>query len=281
VFAPHEVLMSSPADSEGRGYDRVYEEFDSPLAQQLRRESYGKDIGQHSWVTAEELEEDIPQLELSRASRFLDLGCGPGGPLAFIVGQVGCQGSGADVSPQAIAAGRARATSLGLDRLITLQEADLNGPIPFASGSFDAVISLDVVLHLSHRLSVFREVARVLAPGKRFLFTDAGVVKGSVSDEEIRLRAVHGYTQFAAAGFNERMLGTAGFRLLDRNDRTASLLKNATGRLAARLAHRAELEQLEGSDAYERQQRYLETVIGLSERGAVSRMMYLAESLAA
>src|SRR6266404_292107 len=99
-------------------------------------------------------------------------------------------------------------------------------------------------------------------------------------DEDIRLRAIHGHTQFVPPGFNENMLGLAEFRLIDRKDRTASLLKTAPGRLTARLCHREELEQLEGSSYFERQQRYLETVIDLSQRGAVSRLMYLAESRA-
>jgi SAM-dependent methyltransferase len=244
----------------------------------LRAEAYGRDIGQHSWVTAEELEQDIPRLALSRASRFLDLGCGPCGPLAFITGQVGCHSTGTDSSEEALAAGRNRATSLGLDRLIALHQSDLNGPIPFVSGCFDAVMSLDVILHLRDRLEVFREVARVLVPGGRFLFTDAGVVTGSITDEEVRRRAIHGHTQMVPSGFNERMLETAGFRLIEHHDRTASLLKNATGRLAARLAHRAEIEPLEGSTYFERHQRYLETVVALSQRRALSRMMYLAES---
>jgi len=275
-----EVQMAVPVEPEGRGYDKLYEEFDSPLGQQLRREAYGEDIGQHSWVTADELQEDISLLKLSRGSRILDLGCGPGGPLTFVVGHVGCQGSGIDVSAKAIAAGRSRAASLGLDGLVKLREANLNEPIPFASGSFDVVMSLDVILHLRDRLSVFREVARVLIPAGKFLFTDAGVITSAISDEEIRLRAVHGHTQFVPAGFNENMLGLAGFRVIDRKDRTRSLLRTATGRLSARLGHRQKLEQLEGSSYFERQQRYLETVIDLSQRGAVSRLMYLAESRA-
>jgi SAM-dependent methyltransferase len=270
--------MAVPVEPGGRGYDNLYEEFDSPLGRQLRCEAYGEDIGQHSWLTADDLQEDISRLELSRASRLLDLGCGPGGPLTFVVGHVGCQGSGIDVSAKAIAAGRARAASLGVDGLVRLREADLNQPIPFASGSFDVVMSLDVILHLRDRLSVFREVARVLIPAGKFLFTDAGVITGAISDEEIRLRAVHGNTQFVPPGFNENMLGLAGFRLIDRKDRTASMLKAAIGRLSARLGHREELEKLEGGSYFERQQRYLETVIDLSNRGAVSRMMYLAKS---
>jgi SAM-dependent methyltransferase len=270
--------MAVPVEPGGRDYDNLYEQFDSPLGHQLRREAYGEDIGQHSWLTADELQDDISRVKLSRTSRFLDLGCGPGGPLTFVVRHVGCQGSGIDVSATAIAAGRARAVSLGVDGLVRLREADLNQPIPFANGSFDVVMSLDVILHLRDRLSMFREVARVLIPAGKFLFTDAGVITGAISDEEIRLRAVHGHTQFVPPGFNENMLGLAGFRVIDCKDRTANMLKAATGRLSARLGHREELGQLEGSSSFERQQRYLETVIDLSHRGSISRLMYLAES---
>jgi len=273
--------VSIPVGSKGGGYDDSYQDFDSPLKQQLRAEAYGKDIGQHSWVTAEELEQDIARLKISRASRLLDLGCGPGGPLAFIVGVVGCHGSGMDSSANAIAVGRARATKLGMDEAITLQEADLNSSLPSASASFDAVMCLDVILHLPDRVRAFREVARVLVPGGRFLFTDAGVITGSISDEEIRLRAVHGPNHFVPLGFNERTLEMTGFRVLESDNRTASLLKNARGRRAARVSHRAEVEKVEGAAGFERQQRYLETVINLSERAALARMMYLAESRAA
>ena len=270
--------MCAQPEYDDRGYDAVYEDFESPARRKVRQEAYGKDIGQHSWVTAEELEEDIPWLRLARDSRLLDLGCGPCGPLVFIVGRVGCHASGVDLSQKAIAAGRARVAAHGLESLVTLHEADVNAPMPFDSGCFDAVISIDAVLHLRDRAQVFREVARILVPGGRFLFTDAGVITGSTSDDEIRGRAFHGRTQFVPPGYNERMLELAGFRLVMCIDRTASLLKSSTGRLNARLNHRADVERLEGSAYFAGQQHYLETVVGLSQRGAMSRMMYLAES---
>jgi SAM-dependent methyltransferase len=265
---------------EGQSYDDRYKGFESPLEQQLRREAYGQDIGQHSWVTAEDLAEDMARLQLARASRLLDLGCGPGGPLTYIVGRIGCRATGVDVSNSGIAAAQARAATLRLEELITLEQADLNAPLRFAAGSFNAVISLDVILHLRDRAAVFQEVARVLVPGGRFLFTDAGVITGTVSSEEIRLRSIHGDTLFAPPGFNEQMLELAGLRSIEHIDRTASLLTNAGGRLRARIQHRAEIEPVEGKIAFERQQSYLATVLALAERGAVSRMMYLAESRA-
>jgi SAM-dependent methyltransferase len=275
--------MSDPvpdAASEARGYESSYAQFDSPLMRQLRLEAYGEDIGQHSWVTAQELRADIIRLGLSRSSHLLDLGCGPCGPLTFIMDAVGCRGTGAELSASALKAGRARAVSFGVDAGLALFEADLNQPLPFADDAFDAAISLDVVLHLQNREEAFHEVARTLVPRGRFLFTDAGVITGAVSSEDIRRRSVHGFTQFVPPGLNERMLERAGFRLLETEDRTASVLKNARGRLTARLAHRQELEQVEGVTAFEDQQQYLETVIGLSGGGALSRIMYLAESCA-
>ena len=61
-------------------------------------------------------------------------------------------------------------------------------------------------------------------------------------------------------------------------DRSASLKRNAAGRLAARERFRAELLRVEGAAECERQRRYLEVVIALVERRALSRFMYLARA---
>jgi hypothetical protein len=130
-------------------------------------------------------------------------------------------------------------------------------------------------------MSLFREVARLLRKGGRFLFTDAGVLTGSISSEQVRERSVHGYIQFAAPGWNESLIRSAGFRLVETENRTANLLKNARGRLAAMRTHRLELEQVLSPSGFTTQERYLETVVELSVTGSVSRVMYLAERDAA
>lgn len=259
-------------------YDKLYEHFDSSLMRELRAEAYGQDIGQHSWVTAEELLAEIPKLKLSHESRLLDLGCGPGGPLTYISAQTKCQAVGLDVSANAVAAARDRAASLGLSERITLQQADLNEPLPFADARFHAVVSIDVILHLRDRAATFAEVARVLTPAGRFLFTDAGVITGPVSSEEIQRRTPHGYAQLVPPGVNEELLNGAGFRLIERSDRTPNLLRSAAGRLAARESRRVELEKLEGSPTFLQQQQFLQTVLALAQRAALSRIIYLAES---
>lgn len=260
------------------GYDAFYRHFDSPTMRQVRREAYGEDIGQHSWVDAEDLRHDIARLVLVRSSRVLDLGCGPCGPLTFVLAAVGCHGTGVELSASALEVGRARAVSLGVDRLLSVRQADLNAPLPFERGAFDAVMALDVVLHLRDRARLFAEVARLLPVGGRFLFTDGGVLTGIVSNDEVRKRSIYGYTQFVAPGVNERLVEAAGFRLIETQDRTAGVLKNASGRLTSMRAHQTELERISGVADVDRQQEYLEIVIELASRGAVSRVMYLAEA---
>ncbi|KAA0997392.1 class I SAM-dependent methyltransferase [Paraburkholderia panacisoli] len=269
--------MTAPEHSSAEGYDPLYAAFDSPLMRQLRQEAYGEDIGQHSWVTAEELRSDVGRLSLTTSSRLLDAGCGPCGPLVFAVKSTGCMGTGLDVSASAVASGRARASAAGVQDCVALFEADLNLPVPFDGSSFDAVISLDVIVHLRNRKSFFHEMARLLAPTGRFLLTDAGVITGPISNEEVERRSINGYTQFVPSGLNENLLEAAGFRLIDQEDRTHSVLLNASGRLRAMLAHRAEIEGSDGKEAFARQQRYVETVVALAERRALSRIMYCAE----
>jgi SAM-dependent methyltransferase len=270
--------MTDSGGSRADGYETSFEGFDSPLMRQIRREAYGEDIGQHSWVGAGELRDDAGRLRLSSSSRLLDLGCGPCGPLTFIIAATGCRGTGVELSRSALGVGRARSTELEVESRLTTRELDLNEPLPFGAGAFDAAMSLDVVLHLRDRSKLFAEVARILSPGARFLFTDAGIVTGAVSGEEVRRRSLHGYTQFVAPGWNERLLEAAGFRLLETEDRTSSVLRNARGRLEAMEKHRAELERAAGAADLPGVLEYLRTVIALSRRRALSRIMYLAES---
>ena len=176
--------------------------------------------------------------------------CGPCGPLSFIVSTVGCHGVGVELSSAAVRVGRARAVSLGLESLLSVEQGDLNEPLPFESSSFDAVVALDVVVHLRDRLSLFREAARLLRPCGRFLFTDAGVLTGSISNEEVRARSAHGFTQFVAAGSNQTLFGYCRVRAhRDRepnDERRHECLRPIDGVAGASRRARADVERCRG-----------------------------------
>ena len=258
-------------------YESFYREFNSPLMRKIRGEAYGEDIGQHSWSSSAELRCDATRLGLGPSSRLLDLGSGPCGPLTFLLSVSGCSGLGLELSPSAIKVGYSRAAELDVQARFSAHVADLNYPLPASLGLFDSALAVDVVLHVHDRQALYREVAALLRPGGRLLVTDAGVVTGAVSNEELQLRSLHGYTQFVPTGWNERLIEAAGFHLLESEDRTTSVVRNANGRLAAMNNHRSELESLSGAASFQTQSAYLTTVAELAGRRAVSRIMYLAE----
>jgi len=258
-------------------YESFYREFDSALMRQIRAEAYGEDIGQHSWVDADELRGDSRHLCLGPTSRLLDLGSGPCGPLTFLIAQTGCVGVGLELSASAIEVGRLRASTLNVGPRFAVHVADLNDPLPPNLGRFHAVLAIDIVLHLQDREALFRQVASALAPGGRFLLTDAGIITGAISDEEIRKRSIHGYTQFVPTGWNEARLEAAGFHVLERENRTPGVVRIARGRARALQHHRHELHRISGIASFERQIEYVRTVEALAARGALSRFMYLAE----
>ena len=50
--------MTAPKSPQQKVREPLSAVFDSPLIRKLRYETYGKDIGQHSWVMADEFRSD-------------------------------------------------------------------------------------------------------------------------------------------------------------------------------------------------------------------------------
>jgi 2-polyprenyl-6-hydroxyphenyl methylase / 3-demethylubiquinone-9 3-methyltransferase len=91
--------------------------------------------------------------------RVLDMGCGAGlltEPLARLGGQV----TGVDAAPENIAAAKAHAVESGLS--IDYRAGDLSA---VAGESFDLVISLEVVEHVTDPAAFIAGLAAALAPG--------------------------------------------------------------------------------------------------------------------
>src|SRR5690349_9652520 len=57
-------------------YDGAYGNYEEEVYRQIRVETYGEDLGQTSWVSKEESEEIVKQLNLVRTSQVLEIGCG-------------------------------------------------------------------------------------------------------------------------------------------------------------------------------------------------------------
>src|SRR5258707_4591471 len=95
-------------------YDANYGNFQTELYAQIRRDAFGEDIGQSSWLTADEQDKFLSWLNLSAGRTLLDVACGSGGPALRIVERSGCSVVGVDVHNQAIATANSIADQRGL-----------------------------------------------------------------------------------------------------------------------------------------------------------------------
>jgi len=152
-----------------------------------------------------------------------------------------------------------------------------HGDLPFADGRFDAVVSNDAMCHIRDRATVLRDWFRVLRPGGRVLFTDAMVITGTVSHEEIATRSSIGYYLFVPPGENERLLAAAGFAVLSVEDVTQNAADVARRWHDARARQRDALVTREGEANFDGLQRFLLCVHTLSVEHRLSRYAYLAE----
>ena len=94
-------------------YDANYKNFQTDVYAQIRLEALGEDIGQNSWLTADELDKFIPFLDLCKDKKLLDVACGAGGPALRIAALTGCSVVSIDLHEDAIAAGRSMAIQRG------------------------------------------------------------------------------------------------------------------------------------------------------------------------
>lgn len=257
-------------------YSAHYRDFAADVYGDVRREAFGVDVGQNSWLTVDELERFGSLLQLRPSARFLDVACGSGGPTLHLASLADCEAVGVELYEEAVATGRRAAADASLEERVTFVCADAGRRLPFESGSFDAVLCVDAINHLSDRRAVLTDWARLLRPGGRLLFTDPLVLTGPLSSDEIAIRASIGFLLFLPPGENERVLTEARLEVVSVDDTTEQLAEIARRRFDARSRHAAQLAGLEGQHAFNGRQRFFELVATLAHERRLSRLVYTA-----
>jgi ubiquinone/menaquinone biosynthesis C-methylase UbiE len=114
----------------------------------------------------------LESARITSEDRVLDVGCGIGNILIALAERMPFREppAGTDVAPALIEMGRREIVRAGLEGRIQLQVAPATR-LPFGDAQFDVVLTSHVIKHLDDvaMATAFGEVARVLAPGGRFL----------------------------------------------------------------------------------------------------------------
>jgi len=257
-------------------YDSTYQNFSADVYGEVRAEVFGKDLGQNSWLTAEEHEAFLRRLQLARESRVLDVACGSGGPAVRLAESAGCSVRGIDLHAGGIAEANALAVSSGCEDRVQFDTVDAAKPLPYKRESFDAVLCIDAIHHFpDHRLTL-SDWARVMAPGGKLLFTNPLVVTGPLSHKEVAARSLIGFFLFVPPGEDERHIREAGLELILAEDVTPNVSQLANRWLRARNERQDTLRELEGADSFDNFQEFLETVELLAGERRLSRFVFVA-----
>ena len=256
-------------------YGTAYGNFAAEVLGQVRRDTYGEDFGQSSWVTGHAYRQFFQLLQLAAADHVLDVGCGSGGPALFLARERGCRVTGIDVNEAGIQAGPTLARQAGLENKVHFRRADVREPLPFPDGAVSAIVCMDAMCHLPDRGRLFGEWRRVLRPGGHMLYTDPVVVTGLVSNAELATRSSTGYFEFCPPGVNEGLIRQAGFELVRAEEVTENEVEVSRRWHAARQQRAAELIRLEGEATFAGLQRFLATVHRLTSERRLSRFAYL------
>jgi len=260
-------------------YDH-YANFGEHVLEAIRKEAYGEDIGQNSWLTADEFLRFIAWLDLAPKHHALEVASGSGGPARYLAGRTGCRVTGIDANQNGVTtANEAAAESSGGQR-VSFRVADANAPLPFEDNSFDAVLCIDSMNHFPDRLNVFKEWCRVLRPGRRAVFTDPVVITGPVTNDELALRSSIGLFLFVPPGVNERLIEDAGLRLVEQEDVTANAALTSGRWHDSRQRYRDALIKMEGVERFEGLQKFFAAVHRLTSEKRLSRIVYLVEKRA-
>ena len=131
-----------------------------------------------------------PQKEVLRV---LDIGAGPGF-FAINLALAGHEVTAVDVTEEMLQYAKSNAESYGARVDFVLHRGEF---LPFKDGSFDLIVSRNVIWNLEYPKEALAEWARVLAPGGRMVYFDANWYL-YLYDEELRARREAALADFAA-----------------------------------------------------------------------------------
>lgn len=124
----------------------------------------------------------LEHLDITAATRVLDIGCGIGGPARLLASRYGCTAQGVDLTQEFVDTAKELSQMVGLDKQTAFQQGSALD-LPLDAASADLALLLHVGMNIEDKAGLFAEAYRVLGPGGTFAVFD--VMRVEDADTEL------------------------------------------------------------------------------------------------
>lgn len=158
-------------------------------------------------------------LNLTPASRLLDIGSGLGGPARTVAETHGCHVTGIDLTQAFCDAATTLSQWVGLGDRVSFRQGDATA-LPFPDHGFDAAMTIHVAMNIARKDQVYAEARRVLKPGARFAVYDVLQGEGGEVLYPVPWAREPSISHLATPDEMQALLKDAGFTILEVQDST-------------------------------------------------------------
>lgn len=127
------------------------------------------------------------KLQLSKSMRVLDAGCGEGGVSTYLARKHQCSIEGITLVPFEVERANTLARKLGVSEMVNYQVMDYSNTA-FKDDHFDAIYTIETLVHSPDIRRTFKEFYRILRKGGRVAFFEYSIAEdGEFSSYELNI----------------------------------------------------------------------------------------------
>ena len=171
-------------------------------------------------IRGREATEELASLAApTREDRVLDIGSGIGGSARYLSSRFGCRTVGVDLTPEYCDAATQFSELVGLSELTEFHCVSALDT-PFPDSVFDMAWTQHVQMNIEDKAGLYRETARVLRPGGRFVMHDILAGPGGEPYYPTPWASESAISFLATSNELQQAVQAAGFRIAEWRDTT-------------------------------------------------------------
>ena len=223
---------------------------------------------QYHYLGTAAVEEAAKALDVTPASRILEIGAGIGGPARYLAWLTGCRVVALELQRDLNETAKFLTERCGLESQVTHVEGDILAAPP-GEGDFDGIMSFLVFLHIRNRSRLFDICHQALKPGHAMYIEDFVLKRAPTATQrrDLEIKVMCPYLPDAAAYEGE--LRQSGFTVERFEDQTRAWSSFTAQRLEAFRTARPRNVRVHGQAVTEGLEDFYATVAGLYADGVL------------